>query len=69
MSNSRSNEEVGRVPHVYAYLGYAYLTMSSEQADKKAEYLNAAVEAFNNVKGYSLESNYASMFNGSNENY
>lgn len=70
MSNSRSNEEVGRVTSgtAYAYLGYAYLTMASEQADKKAEYLNAAVEAFNNVKGYSLESNYASMFNGTNKN-
>ena len=44
----RSNEEVGRVTSgtAYAYLGYAYLTMASEQADKKAEYLNAAVEAF-----------------------
>ena len=70
MSNSRSNEEVRRVTSgtAYAYLGYAYLTMASEQADKKAEYLNAAVEAFNNVKGYSLESNYASMFNGTNKN-
>lgn len=39
MSNSRSNEEVGRVTSgtAYAYLGYAYLTMASEQADKKAE--------------------------------
>ncbi len=52
----------------YAYLGFAYLTMASEQAEKKTEYLNAAVEAFNNVKGYSLESNYASMFNGTNKN-
>lgn len=70
MSNSRSNEEVGRVTSgtAYAYLGYAYLTMASEQADKKAEYLNAAVEAFNNVKGYSLESDYASMFDGTNKN-
>ena len=70
MNNTRSTEEVGRVTSgtAYAYLGYAYLTMASEQADKKTEYLNAAVEAFNKVQGYSLESNYTSMFNGTNKN-
>lgn len=70
MANSRSSEETGRVTAstAYAYLGYAYLTMASEQTDKKTEYLNAAVDAFNKISGYSLESNYASMFDGSNKN-
>ncbi len=70
MNNVRSTEEVGRVTAntAYAYLGYAYLTMASEQVDKKAEYLNAAVDAFNKVTGCNLESNYASMFDGTNKN-
>lgn len=70
MSSTRSSEELGRVTSgtAYAYLGFAYLTMASEQADKKAEYLTAAVKAFDNVKGYSLESNFESMFNGTNKN-
>lgn len=70
MSNTRNNNEVGRATAstAYAYLGFAYLTMASEQADKNSEYNTAAVDAFNNVKGYSLESNFASMFNGTNKN-
>lgn len=70
LPSSRSNNELGRVTSdaAYAYLGYAYLTMASEQADKKTEWLNAAVEALDNVKNHSLESDYASMFNGTNKN-
>ena len=70
LSSTRVNEQVGRATSgaAYAYLGYAYLTMAAEQADKKTEYLNEAVKAFDNVKGYSLESDFASMFNGSNKN-
>ena len=36
-------------------------------ATKDAD-LKAALEAFDNVKGYSLESNFLGMFNGTNEN-
>ena len=70
LSSTRTNEQIGRATSgaAYAYLGYAYLTMASEQPEKKTEYLNEAVKAFDNVKGYSLESNFASMFNGSNKN-
>ena len=70
LNSTRVNEQVGRATSgaAYAYLGYAYLTMAAEQADKKTEYLNEAVKAFDNVKGYSLESDFASMFNGSNKN-
>lgn len=52
----------------YAYLGFAYLTMASEQPEKKTEYLNEAVKAFDEVKGYELESNFKSMFDGTNKN-
>ena len=52
----------------YAYLGFAYLTMASEQPEKKTEYLNEALKAFDNVKGYELESNFKSMFDGTNKN-
>ena len=52
----------------YAYLGFAYLTMASEQPEKKTEYLNEALKAFDNVRGYELESNFLSMFNGTNKN-
>lgn len=70
LNSTRVNEQVGRATSgaAYAYLGYAYLTMAAEQADKKTECLNEAVKAFDNVKGYSLESDFASMFNGSNKN-
>ncbi len=70
MPQTRNSEEKGRATSgaAYAYLGYAYLTMASEQADKKTEYLNAAVDAFNNVKGYELDENFLSMFDGTNKN-
>ena len=70
MPQTRSSEEKGRATSgaAYAYLGYAYLTMASEQAEKKNEYLNAAVDAFNNVKGYELDRNFLSMFDGTNKN-
>ncbi len=63
-------DNVGRATSgtAYAYLGFAYLTMASEQTDKRTEYLNLAVDAFNNVRGYELVSDFASMFNGTNKN-
>lgn len=70
MPQKRSSAEEGRATSgaAYAYLGWAYLTMASEQPEKKTEYLNAAVEAFNNVKGYELDNNFLSMFDGTNKN-
>ena len=67
---SRGNSDLGRATSAaaYSYLGYAYLTMASEQSDKKQEYLNDAIEAFNKVQGCDLESNYLSMFDGTNKN-
>lgn len=52
----------------YAYLGLAYLTRAYEEPEKKDEFLSAALAALNEVKGYELEKNYVSMFNGSNKN-
>lgn len=70
LPQERISTEKGRATcgAAYAYLGWAYLTMASEQADKKTEYLEAAVAAFNNVKGYELDNNFLSMFNGTNKN-
>lgn len=52
----------------YAYLGMAYLTRAYEESAKKEEFLTAAINAFNEVKGYDLVKDFASMFNGSNKN-
>lgn len=52
----------------WAYLGWAYLTRAYEQPATKDADLKAALEAFDNVKGYSLENNFLGMFNGTNEN-
>lgn len=52
----------------WAYLGMANLFRSNEEPDRKGEYLNAALTAFDNVKGYELEKNFISMFDGSNKN-
>ena len=52
----------------YAYLGYAYLTRAYEEANRKSEYLAAAIDAFNHVTGYSLVSDFASLFDGTNKN-
>ncbi len=67
---SYSSDNVGRATcgAAYAYLGFAYLTRAYEESDKKAEYLSNAIDAFNKVTGYELESDFLSMFNGSNKN-
>lgn len=61
---------VGRATRgaAYAYLGFAYLTRAYEEADKKTEYLSAALDALNKVSGYSLVKDYLSMFNATNKN-
>ncbi len=51
-----------------AYLGFAYLTMAYETPEKKNEYMNLALTAFNKVSGYSLEKNFRGMFDGRNQN-
>lgn len=52
----------------YAYLGFANLTRAYEEPARKDEFLKNAVTALNNVKGYSLEKNYGSMFDATNKN-
>lgn len=66
----RKPEEVGRATSAaaYAYLGWAYLTRAYETPEKKNEYLDAAVKAFDEIKDYGLEKDFLSMFNGTNKN-
>lgn len=63
-------DNIGRATSgaAYAYLGFAYLTRAYEEEGKKTEYLGEALKAFNEVKGYELESNFVSMFDGTNKN-
>ncbi|MGI6231934.1 MAG: RagB/SusD family nutrient uptake outer membrane protein [Prevotella sp.] len=63
-------DNVGRATRgaAYAYLGWAYLTRAYEEPDQKEEYLTEAVNAFNQVTGYELVSDFGSMFNGTNKN-
>ena len=63
-------DNIGRATSgaAYAYLGMAYLTRAYEESAKKTEYLAAALTAFNAVKGYELEPNFISMFDGTNKN-
>lgn len=63
-------EQLGRATSgaANAYLGLAYLTRAYETPAKKTEYLTAALDALNEVKGYSLEKEFMNMFNGKNQN-
>lgn len=51
-----------------AYLGFAYLTRAHEEAENKQQFLELALQSFNKVVGYELESDFKSMFNGENKN-
>lgn len=51
-----------------AYLGFAYLTRAYEESSKKEQYLTEALKAFDEIKGYELEKNFVSMFDGTNKN-
>lgn len=51
-----------------AYLGFALLTRAYETPERKKNYLDGALTAFNNVTGYSLEPNFLDLFNGKNQN-
>lgn len=67
---ARTAAEVGRATSnaSNAYLGFAYLTMAWEQVDRKAELLKKAEGALSEVKGFDLEKDFISMFDGSNKN-
>lgn len=67
---SHNADNIGRATSgaAYAYLGFAYLTRAYEEPGKKAEYLKEALAAFAEVKGYGLERNFVSMFDGTNKN-
>lgn len=70
LPESYDSDNLGRATRGAAdsYLGMAYLTRAYEEPEKKAEYLSAAVTAFDKVKGYELIPNFNSMFDGSNKN-
>lgn len=67
---TRSTDEIGRATSgaAYAFLGWAHLTRAYEETDKKQAELEAALQAFNNVNGYSLVKSLNSMFDGTNKN-
>lgn len=71
LPESRNENELGRATSgtAYAYIGFAYLTRAYEEPEKKSTYLDKALTALNNVKGYSLVSgeNLIGMFNGTNK--
>lgn len=69
LPESYSSENVGRATKAaaYAYLGFSEMTRAYENSlDRKG--LEAALSALDNVKGYELENDFVSMFNGSNKN-
>lgn len=70
LPETHDGDNVGRATSgaAYSYLGFSYLTRAYEEASKKKEYLEKALKAFEDIKGYELESNFASMFNATNKN-
>lgn len=70
LPESHSPGNIGRATKgaAYAYLGLSHLTRAYEEPDRKAEYLQLALDALDEVKGYSLESDFLSMFTGDNKN-
>lgn len=70
LPQKQTPERTGRATQgaAYAYMGYSLLTRAYEETGKKAEYLAKAEDAFKKVKGYELEKNFLSMFNGTNKN-
>lgn len=63
-------DNIGRATSgaAYAYLGFTYLTRAYEEPAKKDDYLGEALKALDEVKGYELEKNFVSMFDGTNKN-
>lgn len=66
LPEKRTEDEMGRVTKgaAYAYLGWSYLTRAYEESAQKDDFLTKALNAFNAIKGYQLEKNFADMFNG-----
>lgn len=68
----RTERELGRATSgaANAYLGLAYLTRAYEESAQKEEFLNLALKALNEVKGYELVKgeDLINMFNGHNKN-
>lgn len=64
------SDNIGRATSgaAYAYLGFSYLTRAYEENSKKEAYLSEALKAFDEVKGYELEKDFVSMFDGTNKN-
>lgn len=67
---TRSSAEMGRATSgaAWAFMGWAHLTRAYEEPEIKTQQLTAALEAFEKVQGYRLAGDYASLFNGTNEN-
>lgn len=67
---SHDSDHIGRATKgaAYSYLGFAYLTRAYEEPAQKDAYLNKALSALDNVRGYELEKEFNTMFDGSNKN-
>lgn len=69
---TRTDDKLGRATSgaANAYLGMAYLTRAYEEPANKASFLDKALYALNQVKGYELVSgdDLINMFNGRNKN-
>lgn len=67
---SHNSDNLGRATKgaAYSYLGFACLTRAYEEPAQKNEWLKKAADALSNVKGYELEKNFNTMFDGSNKN-
>lgn len=63
-------DNIGRATSgaAYSYLGFAYLTRAYEESSNKDSYLIEALKALDGVKGYELETDFVSMFDGTNKN-
>lgn len=65
-----NSTDVGRATKgaALSYLGFCYLTRAYEETNAKKEYLEQAVQAFNQVTGYELVKDFKTMFNATNKN-
>ncbi len=67
---AHDSDHLGRATSgaAYAYLGFACLTRAYEEPAQKDSWLAKAYAALDNVKGYQLEKDFNTMFDGSNKN-
>lgn len=67
---SHDSDHVGRATKgaAYAYLGFVCLTRAYEEPAQRDAWLTKAYTALDNVKGYELEKDFNTMFDGSNKN-